>query len=395
MLRHASGEAIVVHKEVWSLVGIGIAAVIALVIFVHSVLEESVASRVVRSACIPPSTASAAVCFSLADTLSHDGTTAVAVSPNGQLLASSPRKTIQLWNLKTGTLQRSLQGHADRITAIAFSPDGSLLASGSLDQTIKLWDLKTGKLVGTLKSGRVTNLKFSPTGQLLAAGSRILHWTDGVVSQEGVQLWDVATQQVRDRLGSTSITALAFSPDGDWLAAGHTHAQVWGLTTGKQRYQLINTGDLTDLLFSRDGQTLISGSYRIKLWQANSGTLLDTIASGASDLALNPEGTVLAAAYGGTINLWQLETGRLLGTVRGSWYSGLLIDFALNGRMLVGGSSDGLRIWRGVTSKVRSQALPPVLARSGLPNAFPVQDRGSGKQHSTSIADLTTAQALP
>lgn len=342
-------------KELWPILGIGLAIIVALIIYVHSVLEESVASRVVRTACIPSSASSAAVCFDRSETISGDATTALAVSPDQQMLASSSQKTIQLWDLKTGKLQRSLQGHTERISAIAFSPDGQLLASSSLDQTIKLWNFKTGKLVASLSSGRVTKLVFSPNGQILAAASRIKRWSDGVVSRDGIQLWNVAAQQEVDRLAvpqrgsridSSLVTALAFSPDGEFLAAGGTSAYVWELTTGKRLYSL-NTGELTDLIVSRDGQTLISGSSKIKLWQLSSGALLDTIPSSAVDLALSPSGEEMLAVYGGTIHLWQLSTGRLLGKLRGSWYSGLFVEFAQSGQAIVGGSSDGLRIWRG------------------------------------------------
>lgn len=355
MLRHSNRATIGFPKEFWPILGVAVAIVVALVIYVHSVLEESVASRVVRTACIPPSAATSELCFSQPESLSGEAITALAVSPDQSLLASSSHKTIQLWDLKTGKLQRSLQGHTERISAIAFSPDGQLLASSSLDQTIKLWNFQTGKLVGSLNSGRVTKLAFSPNGQQLAAGSRISRWSDGVVSREGIQLWDIAARQEVDsfavprrdnRIGSKTITALAFSPDGELLVAGSTNAQVWELTTGRQLYRL-NTGELTDLLFSRDGQTLISGSSRIQLWQLSSGRLLDTIPSSAVDLALSPSGEEMLAIYGGTIHLWQLSTGRLLGKLRGSWYSGLFVEFAQAGQAIVSGSSDGLRIWRG------------------------------------------------
>jgi len=66
----------------------------------------------------------------------------------------------------------------------------------------------------------------------------------------------------------------------------------------------------------------------------------------ASDLALIPDGKTLATATGGTVNLWELKTRTSLGNLRGSWYSGIFVDFGLKGRAIVAASSDGLRLWQ-------------------------------------------------
>jgi hypothetical protein len=46
------------------------------------------------------------------------------------------------------------------------------------------------------------------------------------------------------------------------------------------------------------------------------------------------------------VNLWDVATKRLYGTLRGSWFSRTTALFALNGEAIVTGSSDGLRFWR-------------------------------------------------
>ena len=50
-------------------------------------------------------------------------------------------RTVEFWDVATGTLKKSLTGHSKSVTAVAFSPDGKTLVSGSDDMTVKLWNV--------------------------------------------------------------------------------------------------------------------------------------------------------------------------------------------------------------------------------------------------------------
>ena len=50
---------------------------------------------------------------------------------------TSLRKTAKLWEVSTGKLIKTLEGHSIGLWTLAFSPDGETLATGSADDTAK------------------------------------------------------------------------------------------------------------------------------------------------------------------------------------------------------------------------------------------------------------------
>ena len=166
-----------------------------------------------------------------------DWVNSVAFSPDGSTLASASNDmTIRLWDTQTGELRRTFTGHKDVINSVAFSPDGKVLASGSgnifardasgsQDKTIRLWDVKTGTIRRTLPAQKheVLCVAFSPDGKVLAASQdKIIH------------LWDIQTYTVRRTLeGHTRwVWSVAFSPDGRTLVSGSHDGTLllWELT---------------------------------------------------------------------------------------------------------------------------------------------------------------------
>jgi WD40 repeat protein len=71
----------------------------------------------------------------------------VAFSPNGNTLAGSSGKEVQLWDMTKGKWCAVLQGHTAPVISVSFRADGKMMATGSSDKTVRLWQLGDGKSV--------------------------------------------------------------------------------------------------------------------------------------------------------------------------------------------------------------------------------------------------------
>lgn len=101
-------------------------------------------------------------------------------SPDGRYVAAVGNiGGAHLYDLRSGKLLRTMQGHGTTVWDAAFTSDGSRLAtSGYSDGTVKLWSVATGEEVHTLRGheAHVTGLAFSPDDARLFSAD-----TNGVV----------------------------------------------------------------------------------------------------------------------------------------------------------------------------------------------------------------------
>ncbi len=321
----------------------------------YPLMHQIVAPPAVESRCLFGQVAGSR-CLHQSRRLFRQAVTAIAVSPDGTLLASAYRDQIHLWDLAQARRIKILRGHRHWVSSLAFHPKWGLapdlygkrntpiLASSSLDQTIRLWDLETSETIATLPSGRMTQLSFSPDGRSLLGASQFLDWADGTVGVGGVHIWDLTTQRLQQIQGVGAIKAFALSSDGQWLAIAGDSLQLWRKLEQPLIDQSENPAAITDLTFAPDNRLLIGGPT-LRWWQVPTGQPVQVIRSQVASLALSPDGQTLLTANGGTLYFWQLSSRRFLGGIRASEYGRVQGVFALGGQAVISAGSDGIRLW--------------------------------------------------
>jgi WD40 repeat protein/SpoVK/Ycf46/Vps4 family AAA+-type ATPase len=308
--------------------------------------------------------------------------------PDGLLASGSFDQTIRLWDVHTGKLLKTLQGHTNMVKSVTFSPDGTRIASGSFDHTIKLWDVATGTLLYTLPGhdGVILTVTWSPdgtliascggdhtnkiwdasTGELLRTLKGHTHWVISVqFSPDGqtlvsssndctVRLWDTHTGQLLQTLQGHHhwVHGVAFSPDGQLIASGSDDQTVklWNAQTGKLLSTLWGyTNSVLSVRWSPDGQILASSGadYQVNLWSTKTGELLRTLPGRVGAIAFSPDSQLIASGSDDqTAKLWLVEPGILLHTFEEHTQWVLSIEFSPDGALIATGSIDRtVRLW--------------------------------------------------
>ncbi len=192
-----------------------------------------------------------------------------------RLAAAGEDRLIRIWNVRDGALRGCLTGHTDRIPALAWHPDGRRLVSAGWDTTARVWDTTTFEPIILLNShsGQVLALALSPEGRLLACAD----------SASAVHIWDFDNSRtigvLRDQ--TRECTCLTFSPDGQRLAGGGAD-RVISVWDARRELEPDLTGrpqlSQTCVAVTPDNQRLYSlgAGTALRIWDIETGANADT-----------------------------------------------------------------------------------------------------------------------
>ncbi len=362
------------------------------------------------------------------------GTCALAVSPDGQWLASGAMNgNLCLWNLRTKTLVSRFRAHRGLLYALAFSPDGHLLATGGNDQVIHLWQAGTTNKLRTLQghSSEMWSVSFSADSHTLASSSKdgaVKIWSLKTGSQKSYVFdlpesyaWPAGLVGDADRLlvydskadlvrllglpsGQPSGAFQAAEPCVTWYnnpgldrvvgveSNGLTH--VWETQTGLNlRSAQLGRAAFETLAISPDNNWLVGmqpeGPTLYDLRKPESTRLLADLAHWPAPAVLDFSPTGQLLAYGAsnyTVKVWDLQSGREKFTLAGPRWVLSALRFSPDGKLLAGGDwSPEVWLW---SSETGLALMPPLKGhQSGIDSVCFSRDNKT--VISASIADYT------
>ena len=273
----------------------------------------------------------------------------IKFSPDGRILTSSDGIDIHFWNIETGNLIDTITGHTDDLYSIEFSPNGQTLVS--LDGYIRIWDIAKSRLqkIPSIE-GTVSSVALAPDAETLAC----------VTNDNEILIWHMVTDKSKIILKGHKheINHLTFSPDGKILASSSWNSiRLWDVITGEHTTTVIQDVDSRHKIrFAQNGDSLVFVNYEDKVLFLNTETRkiekeIDINPNSPNSIALSSDGKMLAIGIkNDEIQIWDISTVKLLKTIQTSART-YDVAFSPDGKTIASCSED-IYLWDVETGKL-------------------------------------------
>jgi len=255
---------------------------------------------------------------------------------NQTVACGSDTHPLFIWNIQRGSLRRL--GPKDWIRAVAMSPDGNRLATAS-GARVNIWDVQSGEVLASLKEHThlVETCAWSPSGNLLITGS----W------DSTAKIWDASSLRTTPESvhHSGEVNFIAVSPDGGTVASASndTTVKLWGSSTGALHQTLEHVGRLEGLAFTPSGNLISTAAEEppgIYVWDSRYNFESDRrqIESLLKAIDVSPDGKLIAGLCSDdSIRIWTSDWFVLTATVNGVGgnLEASLCEFSPDGRRLL------------------------------------------------------------
>ena len=306
----------------------------------------------------------------------------VKFSPNGQYIAFTQGKHIQVWYTPTKNtkefspmiLHRTYTGQADDTVCIAWSPDSSVIAAGSRDATVRIWTVNTTKnfepvtlanhrkpIVGVhLISGGTDNslsciYSVSEDGALVTWEFHSPQNDNIQIIQDDNPMQSLGDDAVDFFSGGASSTSRLETKGGRL----QSHQLVGGTWRVKSRHYF-NQDDavLSSVTYCEQGQLLAVGfsSGLFGIYEMPSVSNIHTLSVGSNQLVraclLNKTGEWLALGCPQSQQLlvWEWRSETYVLKQRGHAYGMRRMAYSPDGVVICTGGEDGkLKLWNAMS----------------------------------------------
>lgn len=257
------------------------------------------------------------------------------------LVTGDTAQTVMSWDLQSGAKRKTLATMKDVVRTVKLTPSGKTLAVITQDGVLTFFSMPDGKKEASLSGFSVASaLDFSPDGKMLAARS-----------DSGVQIIDTLKRKPLQSLPPTfsQTDSLDFGPDGSIYYRTQDGISRFNPKTG-QSMSPLTTASTLDFRVSYNRHiglvTLMDDS--IQLYDLNAGSPLQLVKgmTGAANALASSGKYAATGADDGWLHVWNVNTGRPVGSVLANPGGISGIAFSSDGRRVMSVGADGkLNIW--------------------------------------------------